>query len=154
MYALKTRSPHFSSFSAPTRPLDIPFTFCPGLPLMASGQFEHLSLLALFIIGAKTRLARAVSFVVVVSRSTTFTDHYSSTSSLSSSSSSQRPGYPRVTASRACTRADPNHHHHHTRGTHMHLLTQAHMREPRVCSPRPPAGYIKQASAPERVAGF
>lgn len=35
----------------PTCSLDIPFTFCPGLPLVASGQFEHFSLRVIYYRG-------------------------------------------------------------------------------------------------------
>lgn len=65
----------FSSMP-PTRSLDIPFTFCPGLPLVASGQFEHFSL-ALFIIRLELGSLVVVVGVVVVPRSPTFTNHYS-----------------------------------------------------------------------------
>lgn len=53
----ETTHPSSLSLSSTPPTLDIPFTFCPGLPLVASGQFEHFSLRVIYY-PTRTRLAR------------------------------------------------------------------------------------------------
>lgn len=96
----------------PYRPhsLDIPFTFCPGLPLVASGQFEHFSLRVIYY-RVRTRLAcrcrrrSCNSSFTHVHQFTTRARHDDNEA-------------PRVTVSPACTRAATR-----TLSTHMHSHT-------------------------------
>lgn len=93
----------------PPPTLDIPFTFCPGLPLVASGQFEHLSPRVIYRPARNS--ARSRPSFTHVHRFTTRARH-------------DGDGAPRVTVPRACTRAAAR-----TPGTHVHSHTRTASRD-------------------------